>query len=248
MRISIVTPTLNSEKTMLQCINSINNQTIKNIEHVIVDGVSTDNTLEIIRKNSNANLKVISEKDKGIYDAMNKGIRYSTGDIIGILNSDDRYADIKILKKVKDAFETNKCDIVYGDINIVKNNTVLRYWRAGKFEKGSFFKGWHPPHPAFFVTKKVYEKYGYFRTDMSLAADFEFMLRVLEKETLKFEYLNEVVVNMSFGGATTGSIRNIVNGNRQCVRAFNVNGFRPPHFYSILRYLPKIKQFISRSR
>ena len=240
-KITVITPTYNSSKYIKNSIESIINQEKVEIENIIIDGGSTDNTIEILKE---YNVKYISEPDDGIYDAMNKGIKIASGNIIAILNSDDVYSDNNVLEKVNTAFSETDCDIVYGNINIVgEDGNTIRYWRPGGFNKKSFFKGWHPPHPSFFVKREVYKKYGLFRTDLSMAADFEFMLRVMEKERLKVFYIDEVLVNMGFGGATTGSIKNILKGNIQCIKAFKINGFKPPALYSIIRLLPKVKQF-----
>ena len=248
MKISIITPSYNSAETIQSCMNSIHMQQNVIIEHVVIDGKSNDDTVKVLKNSDYKNLSYISEPDNGIYDAMNKGILRSSGDIIGILNSDDIYAENDVLEKVERTFIETGSDIVYGNINITDvSGKIIRFWQPGEFVGGSFFKGWHPPHPAFFVKKEVYDKYGLFRTDMSMAADFEFMFRIMEKEKLQFAYIDKVIVNMGFGGATTGNLKNIINGNKQCIKAFKVNGFRPPLFYSAKRLLPKLKQFIKKS-
>jgi glycosyltransferase involved in cell wall biosynthesis len=179
MKISIITVTLNSSATIAECIKSINNQTYNNIDHIIIDGNSEDRTIEIINSLSNRVCKIISEPDDGIYDAMNKGIKLADGDIVGILNSDDFYACSNTIHKVVDIFKNNGCDSLYGDLDFVSadSNKVIRKWKSSPFKPGSFSQGWHPPHPTFFVHKRIYERYGVFDTSFAVSADFELMLR-----------------------------------------------------------------------
>ena len=241
MKVSIITPTFNSEKTVLRCLNSIKSQDYSNIEHIVIDGGSSDNTVKILEKNNSGFSKIISEPDDGIYDAMNKGIKLATGDIIGILNSDDEYVYDRVISELVDKFSKG-ADCVYGNIDFVKSNDVIRQWISGDFFKKSFFRGWHPPHPAFFVTKKVYNEIGLYRKELNIAADFEFMLRFFERYDFKIKYLNKSVVNMAYGGESTGSLKNIIKGNLQCKKAFKLNDFNPPAFYMSRRLLPKLKQ------
>jgi glycosyltransferase involved in cell wall biosynthesis len=252
LKISIVTITYNSEKTLKDTIESISNQTYKNIEYIIVDGNSNDDTVKIIESYGNKISKFISEKDTGIYDAMNKGLELACGDIVGILNSDDVYFDEKVIEKVIEQFNKEKVDSVYGDLYYVKEdnlNDVVRYWKSSVFKKGSFAKGWHPPHPAFFVKKRVYEKYGYFNLDMQVSADFELMLRFLEKSNISTSYLPEVIVKMRVGGESNKSIKNILTGNKSILKAFDINGIQVNKIIFIFyRFIPKIIQMIKRGK
>lgn len=247
MRISIITATYNSSPTLENCISSVNNQTYALIEHIIIDGVSTDNTLEIIKSIPNKITKVISEPDNGIYDAMNKGIRLATGDIIGILNSDDLYCEKVVLEKVVSVFKTTGVDCVHADLYYVKQNDtnqVVRHWKTCDYVPGAFKKGWHPAHPTFFVRREIYEKYGLFNLDFALAADFELMLRFLERYKISSAYLNEPIVRMRLGGATSKNPKNIYKQNIECYRAFKLNGIKVSLFYPFYRLLPKLKQFL----
>lgn len=249
MRISIVTATYNSSKFIKANLGSINEQTYPNVEHLIVDGVSTDKTLDIIRATPNRVVNVISEPDQGIYDAMNKGISLATGQIVGILNSDDFYATPDVIQKIAKRFEKTNCDAVYGNLDFVdQTNTekIIRHWQSSPFIPGSFKRGWHPPHPTFFVRKEIYDRYGLFDISLDVSADFELMLRFIEKHQIKVSYLDETIVKMRYGGESTGSLKKIIEGNRNIMRAFKKNGIKVSPFYPALRLIPKLKQFISR--
>ena len=247
MKISIITATYNSAATIADTIESVSSQTYKNIEHIIIDGLSKDKTLEIV-KNSKHIGPVFSEKDKGIYDAMNKGIVKASGDIIGILNSDDFYASNDVIEQVANLFETTNCDLLYGDLYFIdQNNTskVKRKWVAGNYKLKDFLYGWMPPHPTFFVRKDIYEKYGMFNMELGSAADYELMLRFMYKNKLKTAYLNKVMVLFRIGGASTKNLNNRVKANLNDRRAWVVNHLTPKWFTLHLKPLRKIKQFIN---
>ncbi|MBC2595631.1 glycosyltransferase [Ruficoccus amylovorans] len=249
LTLSIVTATYNSSAFVKDCVASVHAQTFAQIEHIIIDGASSDNTLEIINTVPNRISQIISEPDKGIYDAMNKGISASSGDIVGILNSDDFYADESVLEKVADTFCQTGCDVVFGNLDFVSPNDtsrVLRHWKSSPYRPGSFKSGWHPPHPTFFVRRELYERHGLFDISMSVSADFELMLRFMEKHHAQSSYLDQTMVKMRYGGHSTGSIREIIRGNRQIMRAFRNNGISVSPLYPAVRLLPKLKQFITR--
>lgn len=249
MKISIITATYNSSETIEDCITSVNNQTYSDIEQIIIDGASKDNTVDIITSLPNRVSKIISEADKGIYDAMNKGINLATGDIIGILNSDDLYYSNDIISKIVESFQTTDIDCIFGDlfyVNPDNTNKIVRKWSTGSYKQNGFIKGWHPAHPTFFVRKEVYEKYGCFDLNFKLAADFELMLRFLEKNKLNSKYLKLPMVRMRLGGATSGSFKNIIKQNLECLKAFKNNGIRVSLFYPLVRVIPKLFQFIKR--
>ena len=245
MKISIVTSTYNSEKTVRDTLGSIYNQSYKNVELIIIDGNSKDKTLEIIRhyeKLFQGRLRYISEPDKGIYDAMNKGIRMATGDIIGILNSDDLYMDENVLIDIHDTFANNNVDAIYGNLIFVDEydtNKVVRTWKGSQYLSGSFLKGWHPAHPTFYVKREMYEKYGVFDISFDVSADFELMLRFIEKFKISNLYMDRTLVKMRMGGESTGSIKKIITGNKNVLRAFKKNGFDVSVFYPVKRLLPK---------
>lgn len=246
MKFSLITATYNSAATIATCITSVCYQTHPDIEHIIIDGASKDNTLEIIRSIPNKVSKIVSESDKGIYDAMNKGIQLATGDVIGILNSDDLLCDSTAIKKVVDIFEADpSLDAVYADLYYVDQqdtNKIVRRWTTG--EKKPFSKGWHPAHPTLYIKKRVYDAYGLFNLDFTLAADFEIMLRFLEKYRIKTQYLPERMVKMRLGGATNKSLNNIYKQNIECIKAFRVNDLEVnPYLYPFYRIVPKLFQY-----
>ena len=250
MKVSIITATYNSAETIKDTLVSVNKQTYKNIEHIIIDGGSKDNTLEIIEKYGERVNIIVSEPDKGIYDAMNKGIKAATGDVVGILNSDDFFASDDVIEKIVDRFGNDKdVEAVYSNLYYVKQNNpkeIVRHWVSTPFKEGSFFKGWHPPHPTLYVKREVYEKYGVFDLDFKLAADFELMLRFFEKYKVNTVYLNHTTVRMRLGGATSKNMTNIKNQNIECMNAFRSNGFKAPRFYHAYRLLPKLLQYVKR--
>jgi glycosyltransferase involved in cell wall biosynthesis len=245
MKISIITATYNSAATVRDTLACIASQQYPNIEHLIVDGLSKDNTLEIVKEFSHV-AKVISEKDKGIYDAMNKGVKLATGDIIGILNSDDFYTSPSILSKVITAFEDPAVDAVYGDLQYVKATNVeavTRTWKSGAYKKGNLYYGWMPPHPTFFVRRHVYEKCGLFNTTLRSAADYELMLRVLLKYDARVKYIPEVLVKMRAGGMSNASLKNRFRANKEDAMAWKLNDLKPYFFTMWLKPLRKVLQF-----
>jgi len=246
IKISVVSVSFNSKNTIDNAISSVISQSCKNIEYIAIDGGSTDGTVDIIKSYGGKITKFISEPDKGIYDAMNKGIRMASGDVIGILNSDDMYADDAVLKDVAETFERTGADAVYGDLVYVDKddtNKVVRYWKSGPYKPGSFRKGWHPAHPALFVRKAIYDKYGVFDTSFDISADFELMLRFFEKHKIKTAYLPRVLVKMRMGGESNGSLANIIKGNVNILRAFWRNGIFVTPLYTLKRAWGKMKQF-----
>lgn len=243
MTISIITATYNSGATLRDTCDSILNQSYRDIEYIVVDGQSKDNTLDIIREYEprfGGRMKWISEPDKGLYDAMNKGIAMATGDVIGILNSDDFYADSEVLAIIAKGIE--EIDAVYGNLDFVNSEDTqitVRQWIGSQYRQGAFLKGWHPAHPTFYVRKKCYDTFGAFDTSFDVSADFELMLRFIEKAQITNKYIPHTFVKMRMGGESTGSIRKIITGNKNVLRAFRKNGFRVSPFYVILRLAPK---------
>lgn len=248
MKISIITVSYNSEKTIEATIKSVINQTYPDIEYIIIDGGSTDRTLGIIEKYKDKIAKIISEPDKGIYDAMNKGLKLATGEIIGILNSDDLYYDEKVIETVVKKIEEQNVDCLWGDLVYVNKNNInqiIRFWKSSEYENRKFQKGWHPPHPTFFVRKKIYEKYGDFNLKFKIAADYELMLRFLEKYKIKFCYIPMILVKMKIGGKSNKSIFNIIKANIESCRAWKVNGLKISPFRIFLKPLSKISQYFN---
>ncbi|TDH23318.1 glycosyltransferase [Segetibacter sp. 3557_3] len=245
MKISIITATYNSQATIGDTIRSVNSQTYKNIEHIIIDGASTDNTLNIVKELHQG--PVVSERDKGIYDAMNKGIAIATGDVIGIINSDDFLANDEVIENVVKTFQSEICDVVYGDlvyVDPVDTDKVLRRWIAGKYVPSQFLQGWMPPHPTVFVKKKLYSKYGHFNLELKSSADYELLLRLLFVNKAKVKYLPGVLVRMRSGGQSNRSFQNRLTAHKEDYLAWKINGLSPKWYTLMMKPVRKIKQFI----
>jgi len=250
LKVSIITVVFNARDFIESAIKSVLNQTYKNIEYIIIDGGSTDGTLRVIEKYKDKIAKFISEKDQGIFDGMNKGIKLANGDIVGILNSDDLYASDDIIEKVVKTFKTENCDCLWGDLVYVKRkdtNKITRYWKSSEYKKGKFRNGWMPSHPTFFVKREIYEKYGNFRLDLPIAADYEIMLRFLEKYKIKSCYLPTIMVKMREGGHSNWKdIFIVVKGNIECYRSWKANGLKINPLRIFLKPLSKISQYFKR--
>ena len=251
MKISIITVTYNSEKTINDTIQSVLTQSYSNIEYIIIDGKSNDSTLEIIKEYLplfNGRLKYISEKDSGIYDAMNKGIKLASGDIIGIINSDDFYKSNNVIASVANAFNDNSIEVVFGNIQFVNPNNKIRIVRkySGKgFRPWMFRWGIMPPHPSFFTRKSCYEKYGMYNSSFNISGDYDLMVRFLLVKKLKYKYMDLDMVIMRLGGASTKSIRSLlINNNYNVIRACRENGVYTNIFMVSLRYIKKISELI----
>lgn len=250
MKISIITPSFNSEKTISDTIKSLISQNYLDLEYIVIDGASTDKTKDIVLSyQDKINIKFISESDKGIYDAMNKGIKIASGDIVGILNSDDFYYDKNVLNKINSVFETNSdVDAVYGDLVYVdKDNTKkqTRYWKSGKYEEKKLNSGWIIPHPVFFVRGDVYKKLNkIFDTSLSLAADYELTLRLLKINKIKVKYLPEILVKMRDGGKSGESFKQRMKGWKELRLAWKINSLKIPRFFICRRLLKKLSQFL----
>ncbi|HCA83157.1 MAG TPA: glycosyl transferase [Flavobacteriales bacterium] len=251
MKVSIITVCYNSAATIGDAIQSVVSQNHPDIEHIIIDGGSGDDTLKIINQYKNNIAHLVSEPDKGIYDAMNKGIALASGEIVGILNSDDLYADENVVRDVIALFQKENCEGVYADLVYVdRENTskINRYWKAGTYKKGAFRKGWMPPHPTFFVKRSVYGRLGNFTTALKSAADYEIMLRFIHKHEISLVYLPRVIVRMRAGGKSNVSLRNRIRANREDKQAWVMNGLRPGLFTLIRKPLSKVFQFIKKGR
>jgi len=250
MKISIITPTYNSGKTLARTIESVLAQNYPDLEYIIIDGGSTDNTKEIVSGYQNRlNIKFISESDKGIYDAMNKGVKLATGETIGILNSDDIFDNSTVLKIVSEAFTDPKIDAVYGDIKYFGGdvNKITRYWQTGEYTDKKFNNGWMIPHPALFVRKTVYDKYGLYNTDFKLAADYEFILRLLKIHKINIKYTPETFVRMYNSGASGNSLKQRIKGWQEDKMAWKINNLQTPRLFIIRRILSKLGQFLYKS-
>ena len=246
MKVSVITATFNSAATLTDTLSSVRDQTYPLVEHLIIDGGSKDNTMEIVAGFPHIK-QICSEKDRGIYDAMNKGVKRATGDIVGILNSDDFYASENVLREVVDTFQQSGCDAVYGDLQYVDKDDVskvVRYWRSGPYQQGAFKWGWMPPHPSFFVRHTLYDRCGLFNLDMKTAADYELMLRMIHKEGASLQYLPNVLVKMRTGGASNSSMASRLKANADDRKAWDVNGLTPYWFTMYLKPIRKITQLI----
>jgi len=248
MKISIITATYNSAATVRDTLTSVAGQQYHSIEHIIVDGLSKDNTLQIVKEFPHV-AKMVSGKDGGIYDAMNKGLQLTNGEIIGILNSDDFYTNTDVLTKVARAFEDPAVDVVYGDLQYVRPDDITfitRTWKAGVFQKKHFYYGWMPPHPTFFVRRRMYDKAGVFNITLKSAADYELMLRMLVKYDAHASYIPEVLVKMRAGGVSNASLANRFRANKEDLIAWKLNELKPFFFTTWLKPVRKIFQFINR--
>jgi glycosyltransferase involved in cell wall biosynthesis len=251
MKISIITTTLNSASVINCCLDSVQHQKHDDIEHIIIDGASTDGTLSLLESKLEQFKVLISEPDKGIYDAMNKGIKVATGDIIGFLNSDDFYASNNVLSGVASIFKDNPfldacyADLIYIDSYDTSKN--IRYWQSSKFVSGLFAKGWCPPHPTFFVRRSVYQRFGNFDLNYRIASDVELMMRFLEVCKLKSGYIPEILVKMRLGGATNNNLKNIFNHNLNITSALSDHGLKlNKYYFYFYKILMRLKQFIQR--
>jgi len=250
LKISVITVSYNSEKTIRDTIESVLSQTYKNIEYIIVDGGSTDNTIKVIKDyetrfiNANIEYKWISENDKGIYDALNKGIVMATGDVVGILNSDDFYFDTDVLSVIAESFKKHNFDCLYANLKYIDKETgkVTRDWKSRSFEKGLFEKSWTPAHPTFYCRKSVYEKYGLYRTDFKIAADVELMYRYLEINDVKSYYLDKYLVSMRRGGISNNGLKSTIIITKEMIKAYRDNGEHLNIFKYLLNKLFKLKE------
>lgn len=249
MLVSIITVCFNSENTIQDTLESVINQTaFPKIEYIIIDGSSTDSTMSIINKYKQKISKVVSEPDKGIYDAMNKGIQLSTGDVIGILNSDDIYSNNNVIDSIINHFENDSnLDILYGDLHYVSQfntNRVVRKWISKDYYSNFFDDGNVPPHPTLFIRRKVYGEIGLFDLHFRLASDYDFMFRLFKCNKYKSKYISEVLVKMRLGGATNKSLLNVIKGNIEIKRVWKSKGEPPPFFLFGKKTIKRLLQFL----
>ncbi len=250
MKISIITTTCNSAATISDTLESVLSQTHKDWELIIQDGLSQDETLSVVRRYEplfGEKMRIFSEKDEGLYDAMNRGISRATGDVVGILNSDDFYFDNHVLEDINKAMEDQPVDCIYGDLVYVmpnNKNRIVRIWKGSQYQKGAYQYGWHPAHPTFYARRECYDKYGVFNTNIAVSADFELMLRFIEVANLRNQYIHRYFVKMRMGGESNGSLRNIIRGNRNILRAMRENGLKPSPLFMPYRIMPKLWNII----
>jgi glycosyltransferase len=247
VKISIITAVYNRSSTIADAMISVRDQAYQNLEHVVVDGLSTDSTLQIIRGYLNSNTLLISEADDGMYEAINKGINLSTGDIVGVLHSDDVFSDSLVLKDVAECFSNSDVDVVYGDLVYVdKENPyrVRRFWQADKFSAKKLAWGWMPPHPTLFIRRRALEKLGYYDESYQISADYDFILRYFSSGNVFAEYIPRVLVRMRLGGKSNRSIATLWTKTVEDYRA--LRRYRIGGFVTILvKNLRKIPQFFT---
>ena len=249
MKISIITATRNCADTIADCLTSVAGQSYPDREHIVIDGVSSDGTLAILKAHRAQLAVLISEPDRGIYDALNKGIAQASGDVIGFLHADDLYADPQVLARIAAAFADPAVDAVYGDLVYVRHQApaeVVRYWRAGRFKPGCLEQGWMPPHPTFYVRRSVYERLGLFDTRFRISADYECILRFLGRGGLRVAYLPQVLVRMRLGGISNESVSSMLRMSREDYAAMRINAIGG--MQALLRKnLTKLPQFVRRA-
>ncbi len=246
MKVSVITVCYNSASTIEDTIKSVLRQNYEDLEYIVIDGASTDGTLDILNQYKSEIKHLISEPDEGMYYALNKGIRIATGDIIAFLHADDVYAFPGVVSGV--AEKMKHADALYGDLVYVKQsevNKISRYWKSGRYLQGSFKWGWMPPHPSFFVRKEVYNKLGTFNTQLHSAADYELMLRFIHKHGIEPVYWPEVLVKMRSGGKSNVTLANRIHANKEDKKAWELNGLSPFFFTLWIKPLRKIPQYFS---
>jgi glycosyltransferase involved in cell wall biosynthesis len=250
MKISIITVCFNSAATIRDCIGSVMGQKYPDFEYIVVDGGSRDQTVEIIKQNFEQHpgkIKFVSEKDRGIYDAMNKGIGMATGDVVGFLNADDFFADSNVVRDIADTISLNRVDGCFADLDLVREgqtNEIIRHWVGGPMPASRMEYGWHPAHPTLYVKKDMLSGSNGFQIRHSIAADYEFMVRLIMKNNARLAYLPRTIVKMRAGGASNGSLLNIYKANLQCISAWRDNGLRLPPFLIPGKLLWKVSQRI----
>ncbi len=248
-KITVITVCYQAGKTLEQTIQSVLAQTYSDIEYLVIDGGSTDNTAQILSKYKSQVSKIVSEKDKGIYDAMNKGISLATGDIIGFLNADDLFMHTKVIEAIEKVFSTPNIQACYADLIYFKESAqgdrTTRYFKSSPFKLGAFAKGWCPPHPTFYVRKSVYQQYGHFDLSYKIGNDVELMMRFLEKEAIQSAYLPETLVKMRVGGVSNQSLKNIYEQNKNILLAAKkLNIHINPIRFTLCKVTDRVKQFL----
>jgi glycosyltransferase involved in cell wall biosynthesis len=228
MKISIITATMNSADTLDDCLTSVAQQSYPASEHIVIDGSSSDGTLAVLKRHHAKIAALVSEPDRGIYDALNKGLARATGEVVGFLHADDVYADTEVLARIAAAFADPQVDAVYGDLVYVAKedtNRVVRHWRAGAYRRERLAWGWMPPHPTLYMRRSAYARYGGFDLRYRIAADYDFMLRVLSRMTGSVVYLPELLVRMRVGGTSNRSFRQLLRKSAEDYRALRANRF-----------------------
>lgn len=248
LKVSLITVSLNSEKTIKETLNSIENQSYQNIEHIIIDGISTDKTLDIINDYSlhKSNIKILSEKDKGIFDAMNKGIKLSNGEIIGILNSDDMLFDSNVVQNIVKKFNDTNADVIYSDIIMVDRENIKKVKRKWIAKEGNINYGWLPPHTGMFYKKHLLRKMELFNLNFGTASDTDFIIRIFKKKQLIISYLEDYTVKMRLGGVSTKNLTSLIKNYKRSVEIYKSNNIAPSFIIALLKIIRKVKQYFFR--
>ena len=244
MKISIITATYNSDKTLRETLESVINQTFENIEYIVIDGASSDGTLKLIKEYSSRIDRLISEPDSGIYDALNKGIKLASGDFVGFIHSDDAFTNNKVIEKVAEL--ASDADAVYGNLNYVdaKNpEKIIRRWKSCEFSPSLIKKGWMPAHPTLYLRKGIYDNLGGFDLNFKIAADYESILRYFSTPGIRVKFLDEVLVNMKLGGASNRSLQSIFTKTNEDYRALIKNQIPRPMLTLARKNISKLSQF-----
>jgi len=246
MKVTLITVCWNVAPVIAETLDSVFAQEHQDLEVIVIDGASKDGTLEILETYRPRLAHLVSEKDDGIYDAMNKGLARATGDIIGFVNAGDLLMDPSVITDVVKAFQDNKVDAVYGDIIMVDEadiTQVKRTWKSGAYHKSNFTKGWMPPHVATFIRKSAYDRFGHFNTDLRIAADYEILFRFLYKHELPTLHIPKILVRFRLGGMSNGSVRHVLKANTEVRRSWRLNGFKAPPMLVTRKLWSKVMQF-----
>lgn len=248
MKISIITAVYNNKAFIAECINSIRFQDYQDFEHILIDGNSNDGTIDVIKDNLHDKLQWISEPDKGIYDAINKGLVMASGDVIGLLHSDDVFARDDVFSLINQVIESENVEVVYGDLQYVKRDhidSVIRFWQSTNFEEGMLKKGWMPPHPTIFIRKEILKQIGFYNLSYKIAADYDWMLRLFSLSKLRAFHIPLVITKMRIGGASNKSLINIIRkmiDDYRALKSHNIGGF----YTLFLKNFSKLSQFVKK--
>jgi glycosyltransferase len=251
LKISIITAVFNRERTVAEAMESVLNQTYANIEYIVIDGMSDDGTQRVIEKYRDRIDQYVREPDKGIYDALNKGIRLATGDVIGFLHADDLLAHNEVIASIARQFNSTSADAVYGELLYIDQQDqerIIRYWKSQKYLRNRFFYGWMPPHPTCYIKRKCYEQFGVFDDTMSISADYELLVRLFVKHEITASFLRDILVKMRVGGKSNASLKNRRLANREDATAWSKNGLKAPMGLRFTKPIRKLSQFWSRPK
>lgn len=247
MKVSIITASHNSVDTIVDTINSVLTQTYPDIEYIVIDGASSDGTKDIVTSFGQRISRFVSEPDEGLYDAINKGIRIATGEIVGILNSDDFFCNNTVIERVVESFMGNEIDAVFGDVQFVdtvNTSRVVRYYSSKHFKTARFRFGFMPAHSSFYVKRELFEKLGYYKTDYKIAADYELLIRFLYINKISYKYLEMPFVSMRMGGVSNKSIHSMYTLNKEIAKACRENGIKTNYIFIYSKYFSKLFEFL----